>query len=58
MLPNYKGTNWSKFIKLAKFSYNNAIQESAKQSPFFLNHGYHPKYSSDIQNQVNVPRAE
>ena len=25
--------------------------------PFFLNHGYHPKYLSVIPNQVNVPRA-
>jgi len=54
---NYKGINWSKFINLAEFSYNNAIQESAKQSPFFLNYGYHPKYSPVIPNKVNVPRA-
>ena len=43
---------------LAEFSYNNAIQESAKQSPFFLNYDYHPKYSPVIPNKVNVPRAE
>jgi len=55
---NYKGSNWSKFIKLAEFSYINAFQESAKQSPFFLNYGYHPKYSPFIPNQVNVPKAE
>ena len=55
---NYKGTNWNKFIKLAEFSYNNAIQESAKQSPFFLNYGYHPRYSLIVPSQVNVPRAE
>ncbi|OUM69755.1 hypothetical protein PIROE2DRAFT_37875 [Piromyces sp. E2] len=42
----------------AEFSYNNAIQESAKQSPFFLNYGYHPKYSPIIPSQVDVPRAE
>eukprot|EP00833_Pecoramyces_ruminatium_P000335 jgi/Orpsp1_1/1174367/evm.model.c7180000049831.1 len=55
---NYKGTNWNKFLKLAEFSYNNAIQESAKQSPFFLNYGYHPRYSPVVPSQVNVPRAE
>ena len=37
---NFKGTDWKKFLKLAEFSYNNAIQESAKQSPFFLNYGF------------------
>jgi len=45
-------------LKLAEFSYNNAIQESAKQSPFFLNYGFHPKHSPAIPNQANVPRAE
>ena len=55
---NFKGTDWKKFLKLAEFSYNNAIQESAKQSPFFLNYGFHPKHSPAIPNQANVPRAE
>jgi len=55
---NYKGTNWYKFIKLAEFSYNNAIQDSTKQSLFFLNYGYYPKYSFVIPNKVNVPRTE
>jgi len=54
---NYKGNNWTKFISLAEFSYNNVIQESAKQSPFFLNYGFHPRHSLAIPDNINVPRA-
>ncbi len=54
---NYKGNNWNKFLSLAEFSYNNAVQESAKQSPFFLNYGFHPRHSPAIPDKANVPRA-
>jgi len=55
---NYKGSNWKKFLSLAEFSYNNAIQDSTKYTPFFLNYGYHPKHSPVLPDQANVPRAE
>ena len=54
---NYKGNNWIKFLSLAEFSYNNAIQESANQTPFFLNYGFHPRHSMAIPDNINVPRA-
>ncbi len=55
---NYKGTDWSKFLDLAEFSYNNAVQDSTKYSPFYLNYGFHPNYSPAIINKTNVPKAE
>jgi hypothetical protein len=35
--------NWTKLLLLAKFVYNNTIQGSTHQTPFFANYGYHPK---------------
>ena len=54
---NYKGTDWKKFISLAEFSYNNALQDSAKNSPFFLNYGFNPRHSPAIPSASEVPRA-
>jgi len=54
---NYRGNNWSKFLFLAEFSYNNAIQESLKCSPFYANYGYNPRYSPAIPSNTDVPRA-
>ena len=54
---NYKGNNWTNYLSLAEFSYNNVVQDSAKQSPFFLNYGFHPRHSPAIPDHINVPRA-
>ena len=35
-------SNWSEWLSLAEFSYNNKVQTSLGHSPFFVNHGYHP----------------
>jgi len=55
---NYKGSDWSKYLYLAEFSYNNALQESSNYSPFFANYGFNPRHSPEIPNTVEVPRAE
>jgi len=55
---NLKGSNWNDFLYLAEFSYNNAIQESTKYSPFFSNYGFHPRHSPEIPTSTEVPRAE
>ena len=39
---NYDQDNWSKYLPLAEFSYNNATHSSTTMSPFFANKGYHP----------------
>jgi len=55
---NFKGNDWSKYIALAEFSYNNAVQDSTNKSPFFLNYGFNPRHSPIVPDQINVPRAQ
>jgi hypothetical protein len=55
---NYKGSNWSNYLYLAEFSYNNAIQESSNYSPFYANYGFNPRHSPEIPSNIDVPRAE
>ena len=55
---NYRGSNWIKYISLAEFSYNNTIQNSTNNSPFFLNYGFNPRHSPAVPPRTNVPRAD
>jgi len=48
---NYQQTNWDTLLPIAEFAYNNTSHASTKQSPFFANLGYHPKFS------VTIPRV-
>ena len=34
--------DWIKWLHLAEFVYNNSVHESTKQTPFFINYGFHP----------------
>ena len=37
--------DWEKWLPLAEFAANNAMNESTKMSPFFANKGFHPRMS-------------
>ena len=41
---NYHQNNWVDLLPLAEFAYNNTIQDSTKQTPFFVNYGHHPRF--------------
>ena len=41
---NYHQDNWVDLLPLAEFAYNNTIQDSTKQTPFFANYGHHPMF--------------
>lgn len=38
--------DWSKYLKQAQFAINNSWQEAVKYTPYYLNHGRHPKMPS------------
>lgn len=45
---NYNQDNWSDLLPMAEFAVNNSYQASIKTTPFFLNYGFHPRYSLDL----------
>ncbi len=52
-----KQRDWSRFLGMAEFAYNNSKQASSQHSPFFLNHGRHPStpFSNIVRNRAQVP---
>eukprot|EP00833_Pecoramyces_ruminatium_P000433 jgi/Orpsp1_1/1174465/evm.model.c7180000050226.1 len=38
----YYHDDWVDWIHLAEFAYNNSVNESTKETPFFINYGFHP----------------
>lgn len=39
---NYQQDDWTDFLPLAQFAYNNACHATTKESPFFANYGFNP----------------
>src|SRR6202045_341221 len=54
---NYQQDNWSEFLPLAEFAYNNAPSATTGISPFFANKGYHPNISVYPECEVTSVRA-
>jgi hypothetical protein len=40
---NYQQDDWTSYLPLAEFSYNNTIHASTQQTPFYANYSHHPK---------------
>src|SRR3954467_4407394 len=55
---NHHQTDWAEWLSIAKFSYNDKIHSSTKQSPFFVNHGQHPRKGVNISKFVKNDSAE
>jgi len=49
---NYLQDNWSNFLPLAEFAYNNSSQESTKMSPFYANYGFNPRF---LESEIHLP---
>jgi hypothetical protein len=47
MHTHYHQNNWLELLAMAKFVYINIVHSLTQQTPFFANHGLHPKF--DIQ---------
>ena len=46
---NYDQNDWFELLPLAEFTYNNAVQESTKMSPFFANHSFHWHFLAELR---------
>ena len=56
LFTNYLQDNWSEWCTVMEFSYNNRVHSMTKQSPFFVDHGYHPYTGTELQRD-QVPSA-
>ena len=55
---NHHQSDWSDWLPLAEFAYNDKVNASTKASPFFLDHGYHPWKGIEGPYKSNVESAE
>ena len=55
LFTNYLQDNWSEWCAVMEFSYNQ-VYFMTKQSPFFIDHGYHPYIGTELQRD-QVPSA-
>ena len=45
---NKRKNNWMDILPYAEFAYNNTLQQSTNQTPFFSNYGFNPKFNPVI----------
>jgi len=56
---NGRQNNWVDLLPFAEFAYNNARHESTGNSPFYINYGYHPRFSIHTPTTMSIaPGAE
>jgi hypothetical protein len=55
---NYQQDDWTSYLPLAEFVYNNTLHASTQQTPFYANYGYHPKLDLLSTSRHNNPAAE
>ena len=57
MLRSYTSideTSWVQLLPCVEFAYNNSVQASTEESPFYVNYGFHP-LSPTAVNELIVP---
>ena len=45
---NHRQNNWEELLHLTEFAYNDMVQGSTCETPFFLNAGFHPSSVTDM----------
>ena len=55
---NYQQDNWTEYLPLAEFAYNNTLHASTQKTSFFSNYGYHPKLDLLSPSMNNNPASE
>ncbi|QRV95323.1 Transposon Tf2-1 polyprotein [Ceratobasidium sp. AG-Ba] len=53
----YKQDDWVRILPTAKFAYNNSINSSTNQTPFYACYRFHPRFSVGAQLDESVPHA-
>ena len=54
---NYKQDNWTEWLAMAEFAYNDKKHAATGRTPFELNFGRHP-WKGDLMVQMELPRVE
>ena len=54
---SYQQDDWSSLLPVAKFAYNNAVNDTTSVSPFFVNKGYNPNISASLDKEIASHRA-
>jgi len=55
---SYHQDDWYDWLPHAEFCYNNLVNDSTQQTPFFANYAYHPTFLITADNTSTVPAAE
>ncbi|KIL70533.1 hypothetical protein M378DRAFT_117693 [Amanita muscaria Koide BX008] len=58
LFVNYHQNNWSEWLAIAEFSYNDKVQVSTGYSPFFLNYGQHPRKGFEPRGWTKTESVE
>src|SRR5438045_7100625 len=53
----FQGQDWEELLPSLKFAYNDTVQSSTGQTPFYLNYGHHPTGVTRHET-VDNPHAE
>lgn len=57
MFVNYQQDDWSNWLPLVEFSYNNSTHSATKNSPFYTLYGRHPHFDS-IHVDASKPASD
>ena len=55
---NHRQNNWSEWLAMAKFAFNNKVHIATKMSPFKVNYGREPRMGFDIRKKRKNEKAE
>ena len=58
MYINHRQNNWSEWLAMAEFAFNNKVHTATKKSPFQVNYGREPRMGFDIRKKEKNEKAE
>ena len=58
MYVNHRQNNWSEWLAIAEFTFNNKVHTTTKMSPFKVSYGREPRIGFDIRKKGKNEKAE